>query len=116
VHLRWFAPVPGPVQVSLFAGPSFFSVEQDLVTTVTFTQDFPFDTASFVSAETRRHSESVTGYHLGVDATFFFTRHIGVGGLVRVSRASVDLASADGGLVPVDLGGVQLSGGLRLGF
>ena len=116
VNVRWFAPVPGPVQIALFAGPSFFSVEQDLVTTVNVTQSFPFDTASFVSAETRRHSESVTGYHVGADAAFFFSRHIGLGGLVRFSRASVDFASEDGGLVPVDFGGVQLSGGLRVRF
>jgi len=116
VNVRWFAPVPGPVQIALFAGPSFFSVEQDLVTTVNVTQSFPFDTASFVSAETRRHSESVTGYHVGADAAFFFSRHIGLGGLVRFSRASVDFVSEDGGLVPVDLGSVQLSGGLRVRF
>jgi len=116
VHVRWFAPVPGPVQIAVFAGPSFFSVKQDLVTAVNVTQSFPFDTASFVSAETHRHAASVTGYHLGADAAFFFSRHIGLRGLVRFSRASVDFTSEDGGLVPVDLGGVQLSGGLRVRF
>lgn len=116
VHVRWFAPVPGPVQFAVFAGPSFFSVEQGLVTTINSTQSFPFDTASFVSAETTRHTESVTGYHVGADATFFFSRHLGVGGLVRFSRATVDFTSEDGGLVRADLGGVQVSGGLRVRF
>ena len=116
LQLRWFAPLPGPIQLALFAGPSFFSVEQDLVTAVSVTQSFPFDSASFDAAASRRHSKSETGYHVGADVAVFFSRYVGVGGLVRLSRASVDFTSEDGGRVPVDVGGVQVGGGLRVRF
>ncbi len=116
VQLRWFAPVPGPVQFALFGGPSFFFVDQDLVTAVTFTHSFPFDTASFSSAATRSYSESATGYHVGADAAVFFSRYLGIGGLVRFSRASVDFTSEDGGQFATDVGGLHLGGGLRMRF
>ena len=116
LQLRWFTPLPGPIQLAVFAGPSFFSVEQDLVTAVSVTQSFPFDTANFASAATRRHSESKTGYHVGADVAVFFSRYVGIGGLVRVSRATVDFTSEDGEPVSVDVGGVQVGGGLRVRF
>ena len=44
----------GRLRLVLSGGPSFFRVEQDLVTEVTITETFPFDTATFASAEKRR--------------------------------------------------------------
>jgi hypothetical protein len=116
LQLRWFLPVPGPVRLAVFGGPSFFWVDQDLVTTVSFTHSFPFDTASFSGAATRGQSVSETGYHAGADATVFFSKFIGVGGLVRLSHASVDLVSQDDGRFSVDVGGLQVGGGLRVRF
>ena len=116
VQVRWFAPVDDPLELSVFAGPTFFSVNQDLVTTVGFDQTYPFDVASFASASTSEQSESAVGYNVGAEVAFFFSEVVGLGALVRFSGASVDLASEDAGVVPVDIGGVHVGGGLRLRF
>ena len=44
----------GRLRLVLSGGPSFFNVEQDLVTEVTVTETFPFDTATFASAQKTR--------------------------------------------------------------
>lgn len=116
LQLRWFVPVPGPVQLAVFGGPSLFRVDQDLVSAVTFTHSFPFDTATFSGAATRRQSVSETGYHVGADAAVFFSRFVGVGGFARFSRATVELTSPDDGRFDVDVGGLQAGGGLRIRF
>jgi hypothetical protein len=59
------------------------------------------------------------GYHVGADASVFFSRVVGVGGFMRFSRGTVTIedgvALSD---APVDViaGGVQMGGGLRLRF
>ena len=118
VHLqvRWFAPVPGPFEVVVFGGPTFFNVRQDLVTSVGFSHSFPFNEASFTTASIARRSDSAVGYNVGADVSYFFSPHIGVGGLARFTRGSVDLASEDSGLVSTDAGGFHTGGGLRLRF
>ena len=85
VQLRWFAPLRSRVSVSLFGGPTFFQVAQDLVTAVGFAQTYPFDVASFTSASTAEQSESAVGYNVGADVGYFFSRHVGVGMLIRFS-------------------------------
>ncbi len=116
LQLRWFAPVPNQVDLSVFGGPSFFNVTQRLVTAVGFSQSYPFDEASFTEASVGERSESAVGFHVGADVGFFFSRNVGVGALVRFSRASVDLVSENDGRVSIDTGGFHLGGGLRLRF
>ena len=114
LQLRWFAPLRSRVSVSLFGGPTFFQVTQDLVTAVSFAQTYPFDVASFTSASTAEQSESAVGYNVGADVGYFFSQHVGVGGLIRYSAGSVDLPSQDD--VSIDLGGLHAGGGLKLRF
>lgn len=116
VQLQWFVPVNEQLEVGVFGGPSFFSVDQEFVRGVDFTDAFPFDTATFVSAPTEAQSASAVGFHVGADVTLFLTPNVGVGGLVRFSRATVDFATADGATQSLDAGGVQAAGGLRLRF
>ncbi|MDP7692080.1 MAG: hypothetical protein QGG89_09605 [Vicinamibacterales bacterium] len=116
LQVRWFAPVPGPFEVVVFGGPTFFNVRQDLVTSVGFSHSFPFNEASFTTASIARRSDSAVGYNVGADVSYFFSPHIGVGGLARFTRGSVDLASEDSGLVSTDAGGFHTGGGLRLRF
>ena len=116
VQLRWFTPLRGRGSLSFFGGSTFFCVTQDLVTTVGFAQTYPFDVASFTSASTATRSGSAVGYNVGADVGFFFSRNVGVGALVRLSGASVDLVSQDSGRVSIDLGGLHAGGGLRLRF
>ena len=116
LQLRWFAPVPDQIELSVFGGPSFFNVTQGLVTAVGFSQSYPFDEASFTEASTGKQSGSAVSYNIGADVGYFFSRYVGVGALVRFSGASVDLLSQDEGRISIDLGGLHAGGGLKLRF
>ena len=86
------------------------------MTDITFEQAYPFDAASFGSATTGERSASAIGAHAGADVAYYFSERIGIGGMVRFSRGSVELDSADGGTAASDVGGLHTSGGLRIRF
>ena len=109
-------PVHPRIQVTLFGGPSFFQVKQGLVTGYTYADNYPYDEATFRSATTTTASESRMGFNAGADAAFFFTRNLGVGGMVRFAGVSIPLAGSDGTTETVKAGGTQAGGGLRLRF
>ncbi len=117
VHMdvRWFAPVADAVEVSIFGGPTFFNLQQDLVTAIGYDHAYPYNEASLASATTTATSASAIGFHAGADIGFYFSESVGVGALLRYSAATVDLPSDDGA-IPVDAGGFQVGTGLRIRF
>lgn len=117
VHLQivYILPTTGRLRVLLTGGPSRIEVEQEIVTAVQYDEAFPFDTATFRSATSRGFKDAAVGFNAGADVSFMFTRMFGVGGLVRFSRASVDLGPDDR-RISFDAGGVQAGGGLRVVF
>ncbi len=115
VEVRWFAPVTEAVELSVFGGPTFFNLQQDLVTSIAYDHSYPYNEAAYGSASTSALSASAMGFHAGADVGFFFSEAVGVGALLRYSAASVDVPT-DGGAVPVDAGGFHIGGGLRLRF
>ena len=118
LHLQARATVPAgeSVRVTVFGGPTLFNVAQQLVSDVRFTQEYPYDTARYSSADVRREFGSTTGFNLGADVSYYFSSGVGIGWLVRYSRATVELASAGDGTLHVEVGGVHTAGGLRLRF
>jgi hypothetical protein len=104
------------LRIVFSGGPSFFNVEQHVVTEVTISESFPFDRANFNGAHTDRPKESAPGFNVGADAFWMLAPHIGAGGLVRFSRTSVDLPVPTNRTISVDAGGVYAGGGLRLVF
>lgn len=116
IQVMWIAPVNDRLDVAVFGGPTFFSVKQDLVEGIEFSQVFPFDTAQFAGVTAVEASQSTVGFNVGVDVGFYFSEYVGLGGLVRFSRATVDFGLPAGGVVPADLGGLQTTGGLRVRF
>lgn len=118
VHLsaRWFLPTADSVELSGFGGPTFFSLAQELITGVEFDHSYPFNSATFTSTAESQESQTVVGYHVGADMGYFFSPNIGVGTLIRFSRASTALLSEDGDSVAVNVGGLNVTGGLRLRF
>ncbi len=118
VHLQvmWMTSVNEALEVAVFGGPSYFDVKQDLVTEVTFSQTYPFDTAEYAGSSSGRQSESTIGFNVGADVAYYFSSNVGVGWLARFSRATLDLPSEDGGTISVDAGGFQTGAGLRFRF
>jgi hypothetical protein len=97
-------------------GPTRFNVEQTLVNEVQYDDTFPYDTATFRTATTRKSTASAAGFNAGVDVAWMFTTRIGVGGFARGSRGRVTLDTADNRHIKVDAGGIQGGAGLRLAF
>ena len=118
LHLsaRWFLPTRDPIEFSVFGGPTFFSLAQELVAGVQFDHTYPYNSATFNSTSTHETSKTVFGYHLGTDIGYFFSPNVGIGALIRFSQASTTLPSSDGEDVSLNVGGIYLTGGLRLRF
>jgi hypothetical protein len=111
VQLSWMVPLKR-WQLAIGGGPSWFMVGQDLVSDVTITQAYPYDTATFAGATSAHRSGSRAGFNAGVDAVYQLRPHVGLGGGVTFSRASVPLSDT----VKVDAGGAHVNAGLRFRF
>ena len=118
VHLHALVAVPvNPAfTVTVFGGPTVFTLWQDLVTDVRFTHSYPYDDAAFAGVVTQEQSQSTVGFNAGVDVAYYFTDAVGVGWLTRISVGTIDLPSASDRPVNVSAGGFHAAGGLRLRF
>ncbi len=104
------------LRILFSAGPSRIAVEQEIVTGVQYDESFPFDTATFRSATTQLLKGSKIGFNVGADVGYMITRMFGVGGMVRFSRADIDLDGPANRSISVEAGGVQVGGGIRVVF
>jgi hypothetical protein len=115
VQARGMFPVNNRFMVTVFGGPSFFSVTQDIVTAFDFTESYPYDTATFSRATGSEQSESKVGMNVGGDVSYFFSRQVGVGVTAQYASATVEM-TVPSGTADVKAGGGQIGGGLRLRF
>jgi hypothetical protein len=116
VQAQYSIPAGRRLQITLMAGPSVLSVTQALVLDVNFAEEYPFDTATFGGVDSADRTGTDAGFNAGADVRWMFTRSVGVGAVLRFTRATVDLAAGDGRTVAVDAGGTQAGVGLRLAF
>jgi hypothetical protein len=107
VEGTWLVLAKPRRQVSLFAGPAYFNVRQDMASKVRFTEVYPYDTATFVGTETTSVRADAIGVTAGADAAWMVTKRLGVGGEVRYSYGSARLNSG-GQSGTIKLGGLQL--------
>lgn len=113
--LLYFVPTSERFQVILGAGPTFFQVEQSFVNDVLYSQQYPYDTATFTGVDIDNESASGIGFHASLDAAWRFSRSFGVGALVRYTQGSIPFTPGDRD-VDVDVGGVQAGLGFRVIF
>jgi len=113
VHLQiaYIVPAGKKMSVVVFGGPSFFTVKQSVVTAIQFQDAYPYDEATFSGATVATEEESKTGFNVGADVAYYFTKNVGVGGIVRFSAAKTTFSLGD-----VDAGGALVGGGVRLRF
>jgi hypothetical protein len=111
VHLMavWVMPVTDKIDVAVSAGPSIFSVKQDVPSTLTIAEPGPTVGALAVTQE----KKTAAGVNLGVDVSYMLNKRFGVGGLARYTGGSVKLAGATEKL---SVGGFQIGAGLRVRF
>jgi len=110
IHLSfmWTTPLTDRMDASVYAGPSFIKVKQEIVNTV----NVPAGTQDFTPIVTEESEGAKPGFHFGGDVTYLFMPNVGIGGFIRFVNASVDLPSAPG----LDAGGFQYGGGVRARF
>jgi hypothetical protein len=105
-------PLRARWQAAVFGGPTWFRVEQDVVTAVTLTETYPFDTAAFAGTTSARQSRSKAGFNVGGDLSYMIRPRVGVGVDVRFSRARIAITDT----ATITAGGPHVGGGLRLRF
>jgi hypothetical protein len=115
VDLMYALPISA-LDLRVMGGPTFVSLKQDFVSGVTINETYPFDTATFASATTKPVSKSAVGFNAGLDLSRLLTSHLGVGALIRYSRADVKFNDSEIGKQTVKAGGVEVTGGVRIRF
>ena len=115
-ELSWLLRPTRALDVMLFAGPAYFTTRQDMATLPRYTETYPFVEATFIGVESQAVSETGVGFTAGLDLSYLINKHMGLGSLVRFSRATATFSPAARSASNVTLGGVQASAGLRLRF
>jgi outer membrane protein with beta-barrel domain len=115
VDLMYALPIRA-LDIKVMGGPTFFNLNQDFVTNVTVNETYPFDTATFASATTTRLSKAAVGFNAGVDISHPLSSQLGVGALIRYSRADVKFDDRNIGRQTVKAGGLEAAAGVRVRF
>lgn len=113
--LLYFVPAGERFQVILGIGPTFFQADQSFVNDVLYSQEYPFDTATFNGVDIDNESASGLGFNASLDAAWRFSRSFAVGALVRYAQATLPFTPGDRS-VDVEVGGVQAGLGFRVIF
>jgi hypothetical protein len=123
VHLQaiWRHPISNKLDVAVSAGPTIFSVSQELVSSFTVNEGATPTVGTLTVSDV---SGSSVGFNVGVDASYKLTPRWFAGGFVRYAGGSVDLTTPRGGLEPpgvpaefsLDVGGLQVGAGVRVRF
>jgi hypothetical protein len=110
VHLQavWFIPITDKVDVSVFGGPSFIRVSQQVVSSITVATGTQDINAPGVTTE----EGTAKGGNIGFDANYFFTKNFGAGLFMRYAGGSIDLPSAP----DLHVGGFQIGVGARVRY
>lgn len=115
-ELAWLLRPRRKIDVMLFAGPAYFTTRQAMATRPRYTETYPFDTATFVGVDAQTVNKSGVGFTAGFDVSCLLSKHLGLGSLIRYSRATTTFSAASGSNSSVTLGGIQASAGLRIRF
>ena len=105
----WFHPLTQELDAMVMAGPAFVRVKHDHLGAVEVSEGAG---GPDLAVTTSRVSKTVAGFSIGGDVRYLFTPNLGVGGFLRFSRASVDVADDHS----LDVGGLQLGVGLRIRY
>ena len=130
-HLRgiWATQITDWLAISFSGGPSVIDAAQEFVTELEYVEgSFPYTELHFsghtIDAQSAKTAainggiglDLLTLRRLGLLRRYQILEHIGFGVLLRYVRGSVDMTVGDRGPLNVDLGGLQLTTGLRIRF
>ncbi|MGE0865076.1 MAG: hypothetical protein AB7P34_14355 [Vicinamibacterales bacterium] len=115
----WIVPITPKLDVLVSAGPSFFRLQQDVVSDVTIAERGGDFTEVVVAPTVVTQKRSATGYNVAADVTYMLWQNdsmrIGAGGFFRYTEAKTDvrLLVSD---FDTTIGGLQFGFGARIRF
>lgn len=117
VHFQavWILPVWSRIDLAVSGGPSVVTLEQGFVTDADASEVGPPFSQISVSTTMTEQKKSGPGFTVGVDINYMVTRNVGVGVLGRYLGASIDLPFRST-QTSMNIGGLQVAGGLRVRF
>ena len=121
IQALYALPLGKKGRVMLSAGPSVFSVKQDVVRSVEFDESAGFTSIKLNQAIIATATNTAVGWNVGADLTWVLASHFGIGSTTRYSRANVtiDPGSTTASVsrsIDVRAGGLQIGGGVRVLF
>jgi hypothetical protein len=118
-HLQalYFVPVNEKLEVVLGGGPSFYTITHDFVTNASFAETgAPYSTITVTNVTVTESDKTQTGFNLGVEAAYYFTRTVGVGGALRYLVATADMELPGGTTQETEISGLQFAFGAKVRF
>jgi len=119
LSIGWIVPITPKLDVLISGGPSFFRLEQDVVSDVTIAERGGAFTEVVVAPTTVTQKRSAVGYNIAADATYILWQNdsvrLGAGGFFRYAEAKTDvrLLVSD---FDTTIGGMQFGFGARMRF
>lgn len=118
-HLQalYFIPVSEKFDIVVGGGPSFYTITHDFITSAGFAETgSPYSNINVTNVVISESDKTQTGFNLGAEAAFYFTKNIGVGGALRYLVATADMDVAGGSTSEVEISGMQLAIGAKIRF
>ena len=121
VHMQigYMIPITSRVDVMVFGGPSWFRLEQPVVSNVTISEQGTTFAQVAVTSTVESRKKSPVGYNLGLDMAFMAWQNdsvrLGAGAFVRYTRAKTNVLLLQTEQ-PTDVGGLQVGFGGRIRF
>jgi opacity protein-like surface antigen len=107
----------GALDLSAFAGPSWFSVKSSFLSTPPqYSQTYPYDNVTVTAIPRVAGDATAVGFNVGGGVDFRVARHVALGARGRFARARVELERPSAEAVALDAGGLQATAGIRLLF
>lgn len=121
IFVTFIPRTPDAWRIRLFGGPTYFKVTQEMVEVIRYSQVFNAFGANVVDITTHTDKtveDSAWGFNVGADLSYFFSKYVGVGGVVRFNQGTVKIASEPltGQPTELEAGHTTVGGGLRLRF
>ncbi|MGH9336423.1 MAG: hypothetical protein ACRD21_22025, partial [Vicinamibacteria bacterium] len=117
VHLdAVFTRAFSSITVDVFAGPTLFFTNTDILNTVATTSSYPFDEATVTGTSNVRLDDNPIGFNGGGALTWRLTEVLGIAFQARYSRATIAIAREGAEEIELDAGGFRVGGGIRIAF
>jgi hypothetical protein len=116
-HFDLVHTIPGSrLDISLFAGTTRASVSSELIRTVEYRHEYPYDTATVTATPTIKPRATAFGFNAGAALSYRMRKHFALMAQGRFAQAKIRLLPVPDQPLNLDAGGLAAALGLRIGF